>query len=747
MSSSNNSLRQSPIEQMPLMQDNNIGGGAANNNETVVVGDDDPELLAKQFANDYPIHWLVWHNNHRQLDQLFGDKKSSSSSSSSHKPNIETRDPRGRTPLMLAVTLGHYELARLLLRHNANVNFVDTLGFNVLHEATSSCDQEFIREVLERRDWQRYTSRVDGIPGLLKKICDTPDFYVEMKWEFTSWVPLVTRMCPSDTYKIYKSRSSVRIDTTLVGFDQTSNWQRGNRSYIFTGTENGATFMEVDHDRKQVIVETMKMLTPDMEDTIEMLKPSDDLVSARLSTPTSTTYIDTDKINFERSKSGIIGFRSDRIETINGYETKVFCAHNVEVVTKTRTEHLSAEDKERHNSATASRLAPLQSILGMIEIEEKAPTPTEVEPNGPLADGATNAAAVAATNQRNPFNITAVQYFDAKYDLKGRDIGRQKEMTTKIQRFKANLWLCEDYPLSLPEQVLPIVDLMAISSSHFAKLRDFITLQLPAGFPVKIEIPLFHVLNARITFGNIFSLDESVRGVTPIKDETACACVVDESCFDAPIGYRKIGSDEMRQINMDDDDVVQYAIEQYLMEEGTETDEVTLWEALRAQQPDIDHDLQRAIQESLVDFQKGINNNSGGGCGGGVSGDARSVDDHPNPASHESQQQQQHKSCNISPKSESSSDKTMSGSSGGQTMVANGQLPSGHRTPATAVTTSTTVNNNGITNNGRTTDQELVNDLELAIRLSQQEKDAEERRMKEEEELFQQVLKLSIIDK
>lgn len=33
---------------------------------------------------------------------------------------------------------------------------------------------------------------------------------------------------------------------------------------------------------------------------------------------------------------------------------------------------------------------------------------------------------------------------------------------------------------------MPIVDLMAISSSHFAKLKDFIQMQLPAGFPVKI---------------------------------------------------------------------------------------------------------------------------------------------------------------------------------------------------------------------------------------------------------------------
>ena len=35
------------------------------------------------------------------------------------------------------------------------------------------------------------------------------------------------------------------------------------------------------------------------------------------------------------------------------------------------------------------------------------------------------------------------------------------------------------------------------------KLKDFIHMQLPSGFPVKIEIPLFHVINARITFSNI----------------------------------------------------------------------------------------------------------------------------------------------------------------------------------------------------------------------------------------------------
>lgn len=46
--------------------------------------------------------------------------------------------------------------------------------------------------------------------------------------------------------------------------------------------------------------------------------------------------------------------------------------------------------------------------------------------------------------------------------------------------------MSEEFPLSLVEQVSPIVDLMARTSAHFARLKDFITLDFPPGFPVKI---------------------------------------------------------------------------------------------------------------------------------------------------------------------------------------------------------------------------------------------------------------------
>jgi septin 4 len=55
------------------------------------------------------------------------------------------------------------------------------------------------------------------------------------------------------------------------------------------------------------------------------------------------------------------------------------------------------------------------------------------------------------------------------------------------------------------------------------------------------EIPLFHVLNARITFGNIFGLDEEIPGVTRITEEDRITCIVDDSCFVPPASYSNLG--------------------------------------------------------------------------------------------------------------------------------------------------------------------------------------------------------------
>ncbi|KAF1517364.1 Ankyrin repeat domain-containing protein 13B, partial [Eudyptes sclateri] len=415
----------------------------------------------------------------------------------SRQADIEQLDPRGRTPLHLATTLGHLECARVLLKHGADVGKENRSGWTgelgVLQEAVSTRDLELVQLVLRYRDYQRAIKRLAGIPILLEKLRKAQDFYVEMKWEFTSWVPLVSKICPSDTYKVWKSGQNLRVDTTLLGFDHMT-WQRGNRSFVFRGQDTSAVVMEIDHDRRVVYSETLALAGHDQEVLLAAVQPTEEQVMGRLTAPVVTTQLDTKNIAFERNKSGILGWRSEKTEMVNGYEAKVYGASNVELITRTRTEHLS----DQHKGKSKGSKTPLQSFLGIAE--------QHVGPN--------NGTLITQTlSHANPTAITPEEYFNPNFELGNRDMGRPMELTTKTQKFKAKLWLCEDHPLSLCEQVAPIIDLMAISNALFAKLRDFITLRLPPGFPVKIEIPIFHILNARITFGNLNGCDEPVSSL------------------------------------------------------------------------------------------------------------------------------------------------------------------------------------------------------------------------------------------
>ncbi|KAL4707998.1 hypothetical protein ACJJTC_010614 [Scirpophaga incertulas] len=190
-------------------------------------------VTADEIATRFPIHWLVWNNQHEELKNSIEAEKFT-------PEEIECKDPRGRTPLLLAVTLGYIDTVRVLIEAGADVN-CEKDGWTAVQEATATGDQALLSLVLARRDYQRHVVRARGIPDLLRRLSLAPDFYVEMKWEFTSWVPLVSRMCPFDTYKVYKRGGNVRVDTTLVGFEN-NRWQRGDRTYIFQGQETRAAF-------------------------------------------------------------------------------------------------------------------------------------------------------------------------------------------------------------------------------------------------------------------------------------------------------------------------------------------------------------------------------------------------------------------------------------------------------------------------------------------------------------------------
>uniref|UniRef100_A0A667XSU4 Ankyrin repeat domain 13D n=1 Tax=Myripristis murdjan TaxID=586833 RepID=A0A667XSU4_9TELE len=498
----------------------------------------------------FPLHFLVWNNQYLELDRELQKKE-----------DVERLDPRGRTPLELAVCLGHLESTRVLLRHSADPTHCNSQSWTILQEAVSTGDPELVQLVLQYRDFKRATERLAGIPELLSKLRQARDFYVEMKWEFTSWVPLVSKVCPSDVYRVWKSGSCLRVDTTLLGFEHMT-WLKGRRSYIFKGGDDGAMVMEVDHEKQVVYTEPLVLSPRDAPSLLAAMQPSQENTAQRLTSPIVSTHLNTRNIAFERNKSGIWGWRSEKSEVVSGYEAKVYSATNVELVTRSRTEHLSDQDKSRSKGSKT----PLQSFLGIAE--------QHTTHNG------SNVSQCASPH--NPTAITAEEYFNPDFNLNGRDIGRPVELTSKVQRFKATLWLSEVHPLSLAEQVTPIIDLMAISNAHFAKLRDFITLRLPPGFPVKIEIPLFHVLNARVTFSNLCGCDEPVSSISPAFACSSCIsalfsvcpCEVDPSVFEPPPDYTTLGPGRSEPMRDEDDNLLQFAIQQSLLDAGTESDQV-----------------------------------------------------------------------------------------------------------------------------------------------------------------------------
>ncbi|XP_061458577.1 ankyrin repeat domain-containing protein 13A isoform X2 [Rhineura floridana] len=524
--------------------------------------------------NKFPLHGLVWKNDFQRLEEVLKDK------------DVDQRDPRGRTLLHLAVSLGYIESARVLLRHKADVTKENAQGWTVLHEAVSTGDPEMVHTILQHRDYHQTSATLGGVPELLQKINETPDFYVEMKWEFTSWVPLVSRVCPSDICRIWKSGAKLRVDITLLGFENMS-WERGKRSLIFRGEDTGhwAELIEVNHDEKVVATERFEITQQIKRLTLDSMTPKTKEVERRLTSPIISTSLDTRNIAFERNTSGFWVWRTEKSEVVSDYEAKVYTANNVNVVTKIRTEHLTEEEKRRYKADRN----PFESFLGTIEHEYGAQQDLTTE--------------YATTN--NPTAITPEEYFNPQFDLKDRDIGRPKEVTIRTQKFKANLWMSEQFPLSLVEQVTPIIDLMARTSAHFARLKDFITLDFPPGFPVKIEIPLFHILNARITFGNVNSCstveEASPQAPAVAQQPSASAFAVDQSVFEIPKSYRI--QDDGRNVRVQDEDneIMQFAIQQSLMESGQNRE--ALGPDSNGAVPysqDLDLQYQRALQESLL---------------------------------------------------------------------------------------------------------------------------------------------------
>ncbi|NXD77132.1 AN13A protein, partial [Halcyon senegalensis] len=267
-------------------------------------------------SSAFPLHVLVWNNDYRRLDEELQDK------------DVDQRDPRGRTLLHLAVSLGYIESAKVLLQHKADVTKENAQGWTVLHEAVSTGDPEMVQMILQHRDYQQTAMTLGGVPELLQKINEVITYLLNIFYlhfsHFSFAVPLVSRVCPSDVCRIWKSGSKLRVDITLLGFENMS-WERGRRSLIFKGEDTGgwAELIEINHDDKFVTTERFEISQHMKRLTLGSMTPKRKDVERRLTSPIINTCLDTKNIAFERTTSGFWVWRTERAEGVNGYEAKV----------------------------------------------------------------------------------------------------------------------------------------------------------------------------------------------------------------------------------------------------------------------------------------------------------------------------------------------------------------------------------------------------------------------------------------
>uniref|UniRef100_A0A8D1LPZ1 Ankyrin repeat domain 13C n=2 Tax=Sus scrofa TaxID=9823 RepID=A0A8D1LPZ1_PIG len=338
-----------------------------------------------------------------------------------------------------------------------------------------------VTALLRKLKQQSRESVEEKRPRLLKALKELGDFYLELHWDFQSWVPLLSRILPSDACKIYKQGITIRLDTTLIDFTD-MKCQRGDLSFIFNGdAAPSESFVVLDNEQKvyqRIHHEESEMET---EEEVDILMSSD-IYSATLSTKS---------ISFTRAQTGWL-FREDKTERVGNFLADFYLVNGLVLESRKRREHLSEEDILRNK-------AIMESLSKGGNIMEQNFEPSRRQSLTPPPQN----------------TITWEEYISAE-NGKAPHLGRELVCKESKKTFKATIAMSQEFPLGI-ESLLNVLEVIA-PFKHFNKLREFVQMKLPPGFPVKLDIPVFPTITATVTFQE-FRYDEFDGSIFTIPDD------------------------------------------------------------------------------------------------------------------------------------------------------------------------------------------------------------------------------------
>jgi hypothetical protein len=245
----------------------------------------------------------------------------------------------------------------------------------------------------------------------------------------------------------------------------------------------------------------------------------DDFMSAPLTTVTMPG-----QIQFERARTGIPGWRSDKSEKIGDYEGRVYNVKNINLSLKKRTEHLTEEEvkadqealqvmengealeaklkqnleenekAEAEKSETESKDDDKQETVKPKPHRQSLPPPEKPESSAEQYFGSGNVAIASGNEAQMNSGIVTKEALASYVHL-----GRPMKIVEENKKYTATAWMADSFPLAL-DTVIGILEMLAPQHRHIEKLKSFIQNNLPPGFPVKIEIPVFPTVTAQVTF-------------------------------------------------------------------------------------------------------------------------------------------------------------------------------------------------------------------------------------------------------
>jgi ankyrin repeat domain-containing protein 13 len=175
--------------------------------------------------------------------------------------------------------LDYIDIVKLFLNAGADPLIKNEDGWSCLDEAVSQVIKFYLDNT--KGDVMLITVLMDGLiekknklikeqrEQLAKILNKTPDFYMEMKWDFDSpIIPLLSKLAPSDTFKIWKFKNYLRLDNSLVSFKKLKAKKR-NMSLIYNedvkipkGVEAPAPLFSLYRDKSQYTNILVKILMP-----------------------------------------------------------------------------------------------------------------------------------------------------------------------------------------------------------------------------------------------------------------------------------------------------------------------------------------------------------------------------------------------------------------------------------------------------------------------------------------------------